>query len=328
MPFGNQFRCLLAIVIIKCVRVPWRITEVMLKKQFPLKDHYVIMMIFRRLAPRFPVTISYPNPLLEDDTRVILDLDLCKNGDQIYFRMKNNFDTDSINAVGIAMKDSDAFLDIGSHLGMYALPVAQAFPCCQVTAIEPLPGNFAQLERNIELNRLSNVISVNSAVTEAGGPVKFYTNPLNEGAGSILNSPIYRTGAVEVDAAEYRKNHPKFTAVLEVETCRLDDFCHGPTVVKIDVEGAEVTVLNSGRRSLEEGKIDVMVVEVTSDSIREVISILEEFKFDCFFPGQATPTKDGSELTLKVANLICLRRGSNSYSTVMSRIGSCQSKIG
>lgn len=56
----------------------------------------------------------------------------------------------------------DTWLDIGAHFGSFALRAAQRVS--GVVAVEPDPGNFAQLRENMLINEIENVEIVKAAV--------------------------------------------------------------------------------------------------------------------------------------------------------------------
>lgn len=58
----------------------------------------------------------------------------------------------------------EMFIDIGAHIGKYALRVAKIVGDeGMVLAVEPHPINYQTLVRNIELNKIRNVIPINLA---------------------------------------------------------------------------------------------------------------------------------------------------------------------
>ncbi|HEV2736093.1 MAG TPA: FkbM family methyltransferase [Longimicrobiaceae bacterium] len=124
-------------------------------------------------------------------------------------------------------------LDVGAHVGYYTLLSAVlAGPAGSVWAFEPNPQNCAFLRRHLEINGCANARVTEAAVSDAAGRARF---DFGRGSG---------TGHLAGDGA------------LEVETVRLDDFVRergiAPTAIKIDVEGAEVRVLDGGRDTLVE----------------------------------------------------------------------------
>jgi len=199
---------------------------------------------------------------------------------------------------------------------VFALTIAQTHPDCSVVAIEPLLPNYLKLQENVLLNHLPNIKSYQAAVADDHHPIIFHVNPIHDGGGSIIQPTDYRTADVRIDAAKYRTSHPNFVAIVQVDNLRLDDVITAQSVVKIDVEGAELSALASGKRSLNSGLIDVVVVEVTDTTIGEVVAFLDEVGFDSFIWGQQSPMAVGSQVDWKLGNLLCLRRQSPIYRTM------------
>ena len=278
------------------------------------------MRIFQRLGRHFPVTIRYLNPASQGQQSITLRLDLCENNQLWYFRMREHYEREWIQAISQAMNNAESFIDVGANIGVFALTVAQAYPDRAVVAIEPLPSNYLRLQANVLLNRLSNIASYKAAVADDNQPISFYVNPIHDGGGSIVQPMDYRTADVRIDAAEYRTRHPDFVAVEQVDSLRLDDVITTKSVVKIDVEGAELSALTSGKCVLKNGLVDVMVVEVTDTTISEVIGFLDEVEFDCFTWGQKSPMAMGTQVDWKIGNLLCLRRQSSTYGAMIGLV--------
>ncbi len=115
-------------------------------------------------------------------------------------------------------------LDVGAHVGYYSLLSSLLVgDAGRVWAFEPNPKNFRFLVEHARINRRANVHAEPAAVSSANGTARF-----DFGTGS-------GTGHLAAGGA------------VEVNTVRLDDFCRvrsiRPTAVKIDVEGAEGSVL-------------------------------------------------------------------------------------
>ncbi len=101
-----------------------------------------------------------------------------------------------------------------------------------------------------------------------------------------------------------------------MDSYHIDDLVRGKSVVKIDVEGAELQVLESGRKAFQEGAIDVVVVEVEHETVDSVVRWLGEQDFDCFAYGKRLPVKVGDSLPQWKGNVLCLRRGTEVYNSV------------
>jgi FkbM family methyltransferase len=284
----------------------------------PAKSHYYIMRLFRLFFKTYYVWISYPNPLVPEKTLRLL-ANLCENSQQWYFRQRGAYDLTEIRLVAEGMRSADVFVDIGANIGVYATTIAQAFPDKNAVAIEPLDKNFDTLQNNIAANRLVNCSALQGAVSNAGSPVRFYINPIHDGGGSLIPPKVYRTGDVVLDTKSYQEKHPESRTWLEVETFLLDDVLSQKSVLKIDVEGTEVDVLQSGYEALKGGLVDLMVVEVLRETVDGVVRLVGGLGFDSFLLPDYIPVAVGTRLPWFVRNIVCVRRNKPMHLTVWKR---------
>jgi FkbM family methyltransferase len=313
--FKNSLKILLGYTVIWLVYYTWRIIEKILGRTFGAgtNSHYYIMRIFRSLSSSFPVIIKYPNPV-NSDFNIKLLVDLCQNNQQWYFRLKGNYEREYIKMIASCMEKAEIFLDIGSNIGVFAITIAQAFPTKKIIAIEPLKENFKSLNRNMALNSIYNVETHNAVVSNSkSGKIKFYPNPIHDGGGSTIKRSFYRTGDVYVDVDQYQVTNSSFVPEIEIKSIKIDDVIKSKSVVKIDVEGAEVSVLESGRSVFNRGLVDLIIIEVLDETIDQVTHFLNGYGFNCFAQGMTTPIKIGTRLSRYIGNIICLRRVSPDY---------------
>src|SRR5712692_81229 len=73
-----------------------------------------------------------------------------------------------------AVRPGDVVFDIGAHAGYYTL-LASALvgPTGKVFAFEPDTRNYRMLEKQIAINRCSNVVLSSSAVSDSNGVAQF-----------------------------------------------------------------------------------------------------------------------------------------------------------
>lgn len=287
------------------------------------KSHYYIMLFFRFLFRTFPVIIAFRNGLTKAPQTIKLGVDLCQNNQQWFFRLRSKYEIEWIALVAQGMKSADSFIDIGSNIGLYAVTIAQAFPDKSIVAVEPLNENFLSLNDNIKLNALSNVKAFKAAVSnQEGEKTFFYPNPIHDGGGSLIKSPIYRTGDIAIDAERFQKQNPLFCKETEILNIKLDEIINSRSVIKIDVEGAEVSVLESGKKSFEKGLIDIVVIEVLDETVDAVIAFFDDVGFDCFALNSSHPLKPSDRLNWYVGNIYCLRRRTTLYGSLRGEIKS------
>jgi FkbM family methyltransferase len=135
------------------------------------------------------------------------------------------------SAIESILAEGDVFVDVGANIGYYSLLASKLVgPGGQVVAIEALPSTHALLKRNLSDNGVNNVRTANVAVSDAAGQLTVYSG-IAGNTGSATTVPIEgRQPIVTVDALPLNE----ILTLQERENVAL---------IKIDIEGAEVTVL-------------------------------------------------------------------------------------
>ena len=151
-----------------------------------------------------------------------------------------------LRAVTSAVKPGMRIVDVGAHIGYYTLLFAKcAGPSGRVVSFEPLPANFASLQKNVRLNRLQNVETFPEAV-------------FSHTKGIIIHVP-----SGSANPGEASINSSAGARQLTVESTTLDFFCASssfkPDFVKIDVEGAEYDVLIGGQEVIAQFRPKLLI---------------------------------------------------------------------
>lgn len=185
-----------------------------------------------------------------------------------------------------SLKPEDVFYDVGANVGTYTCFTASK--ANKVVAFEPEPQNVSRLSENIELNNI-DVKIVEIALSNINGVVDLTLSgdEVGEGNHAISTNDDGRTIKVETakgDSVVARRNIP------------------APTVIKIDVEGAELSVLQGFRKTLCEN-CRLVYVEVHPDKIGEfgaeasdIRTFLKETGFEV-----TELTQRGSEVFLRAS---------------------------
>jgi len=141
------------------------------------------------------------------------------------------FGRDRLDALAAVVQPGDALWDIGAHKGFVALAGSRLVgPLGVVVAIEPALDNLRFLERHLAWNDARNVRVVAAAVSDRAGMSTI------GGPGSSI---AFRMGEGTQEVT-----------VSTVELLAVKSDLGRPTVLKIDVEGAEAAVLRGSRRLL------------------------------------------------------------------------------
>lgn len=171
-----------------------------------------------------------------------------------------------------ALGPDDIAIDCGANVGKFTLPMAATG--ATVYAFEPNPEAFAELQKKTAAH--PNIILRQAAVTTHGGTVKLFfhkwakEDPVHWSTGSSLladKNNISPDQYTEVEAVD-------FSAFLR------DELGDGPVrLLKMDIEGAEVAVLNQLLDAGQHTRITEAYVEVhdrRSATLREPTRLLRE----------------------------------------------------
>jgi|GEM_PF-2132332 len=151
-------------------------------------------------------------------------------------------------------------LDIGANYGLYSITAASHVPNCHAYAFECNPSILGTLRSNVALNSPaidasgSNITVVGQAVSDRCGCSQFLER-IDDGHGSLqihaAGTPPSPRGVMDVPTidGEWMSQNLDFEII---------DFC------KIDVEGAEQTVIKGLKPLLREKRIKRIQIEVTS----------------------------------------------------------------
>lgn len=119
-------------------------------------------------------------------------------------------------------------VDLGAHVGTFAIWLSKQFPEATIYAIEPLVVNFMHLEQNLIMNNCTNVIPLNIAITGDGRDIRLACYPQNTGGALPIlandNCPIIKSATLDqfIDAIIPKDEQISF--------------------LKSDVEGAEYEI--------------------------------------------------------------------------------------
>lgn len=143
--------------------------------------------------------------------------------------------------------ESGDIIDIGANIGIVSVLLARQFPERIVHAIEPAPGTFAALGKNIALNGLGNVRAHQLAIADAPGSLSFNANPIQRATARIATADDTHVQTVSATTLD------QFVADRAITALAL---------LKIDVEGFETLVFGGARETLARRLPRIIFMEV------------------------------------------------------------------
>jgi FkbM family methyltransferase len=165
-------------------------------------------------------------------------------------------------------------VDVGAHVGYFTMIMAKKVGSSgAIHSFEPRDLNRNFLKRHIRSNGISNVTVYSQCVGDQYGKVMFEERT-GTGTGHISSD-----GNVEVD-------------MVTLDGMVAEGKIPVPDMLKIDVEGAEILVLNGARETISSRK-PKMVLAVHSDELeRQCREILEPLGYTFTDLGQEKGDKE------------------------------------
>jgi FkbM family methyltransferase len=179
-------------------------------------------------------------------------------------------------------KEGDTVVDVGAHIGRYSIISSKGVgQNGKVVAIEAHPYNFELLNRNIKLNKLTNIITLNYTVYSKQTKLKLYL-PDEESGFTIYNTIMVNRTKPEEKSIEVNANTLD-NLLLQNRISHADI-----NWIKIDVEGAEFEVLKGATNILSESKDIALLIEVHNlrngnNFYRPIIEFLNLYNFKIEF---------------------------------------------
>jgi FkbM family methyltransferase len=166
-------------------------------------------------------------------------------------------------------------LDVGAHVGYFALLAAHANPRASVVAFEPMPRVRARLEHNIALNR-SSVSCEPFALGGTPGTAEFFHTRNGIPSSSSLAEGFMRS---IVERNELTSS--------TVEVLRGDDYVRsrglvGVDLVKIDTETTEAAVLEGLLHTLRRDRPHIVCEVLEREVAAKIEALLEPLGYEYF----------------------------------------------
>lgn len=174
---------------------------------------------------------------------------------------------DYIGAMLVALRPDDVLYDIGANVGLVALHAAHK---CRTVAFEPDPAFRFRLQRNLTLNPGISVDVQTVAISDKNGTATLFTDGAGESSPSLVHQRDEKE-AIEVTAE---------TLDTIIAGGRLPE----PTVLKLDIEGAEILALRGAKELLAGStppralflEVHDSFLPAFGSSAEEVLTLVEE----------------------------------------------------
>jgi FkbM family methyltransferase len=191
-----------------------------------------------------------------------LDFEMITSDVAEYVRvMSFQDDLHLLDIIKTKLPANGTFWDIGSNIGLYSLYAAKVLKNKgNVVAFEPEKRAFARINENFTNNGLTNFKAHPFALADENGEFELsVAESFGDGNHSIMSKSTQGSGTSSYKVPVFRGDEAREKNNIPV-----------PSFVKIDVEGAEIKVLNGLDKTLRLPECTTVLVEVHSTILTSI----------------------------------------------------------
>lgn len=165
------------------------------------------------------------------------------------------------------VKKDDIIIDVGAHIGTYTIPLAlQIGNNGKVIALEPNDKNADILEKNISINKLSNVILVRKAAAKQAGMLNL----------RLTSDPMLSMISTDTDIDATSVKTTDLDSLVDDLSVRRVDW------LKIDAEGFELEILEGAKNILKRFEPSI-IIESRQENQKKMKDMLGEYGYNVRF---------------------------------------------
>lgn len=157
------------------------------------------------------------------------------------------YEKDTSDFISEYIRPNGVFVDIGANIGAVTLPVCMQRKDIKALCIEASRRVFNYLSENVKMNKLSQCILVNKAISDLDGQQVNFFSPLDQhGKGSL--SPVFTDQSESVET-------------ITLHTLLVQHQIEAVDFIKIDIEGYEYYAFKSAEKTLKKQNAPVILFE-------------------------------------------------------------------
>ncbi len=260
---------------------------------------------FRRFSGILPKLIL-PKPskvgmhILKIDHGILMKIDPSRdNGVEMSLYETGTYEAGTLDIFKRFLNPGDCFIDIGANIGLMSLYASKLVgETGKVISFEAHPETFKWFQFNIDLNHAANIQANSFALGSEAGNAEIYDNwDINRGGASLIVKSKDSVGhAIEVKVLD---------EVLDSKVV--------PKLIKIDVEGFELPVLQGAEKTIRKHQ-PILVVEYSPnrDNVHKAFELFDFIKdlgiYDIF---KLSSGKERSSKLIKITDTSMLPEHDN-----------------
>lgn len=164
-----------------------------------------------------------------------------------------------------SMGKDDVLFDIGANIGLYSLYAAKRG--LKVFSFEPEALNYAELTKNVFLNKLSNIKPINFALCSSEQFVSFKTSSSSAGTANQESDLTSADGKFEFTQTTFGTS---LDSLLSKHSYPV------PQYVKIDVDGPELDIVRGMVNTLRRPELKSVLIEIDErlEESKEILNLM------------------------------------------------------
>lgn len=228
------------------------------------------------------------------------------------------FEVGEQNFVRRFLKPDDIFVDVGSNIGLFSLIAADKVGANgKVVAFEPTQEVFMRLRENVDMNSFNNVELNEMALSDKEEVLTIKVACEGFDAWSSFGTPNL----------EVKYDFQKVQATTIDEFVKENESMRKARLIKIDVEGWEMRVLDGGEKFLRGDSSPHLLIEFTEvnaenagTSCKQLYNKLREYGYDMYEISESGDVKSHAPKNRYLyTNLLATKN----IDEVRKRIGTC-----
>lgn len=168
---------------------------------------------------------------------------------------KGTYEPHILSLIGKILPRGGVFVDVGANIGVLSIFAGLLVGNSgSVLSIEASPGNYKYLRTNIELNDCHNIKAVNIGIWDCPATLTFSYTPEIAGC-SFFSTTHVQDGIAEVVNCD------------TLDTVLKNHGYNSVDLIKVDIEGAEIKLLNGGGEVFEKMR-PKLLIEINPETLQ------------------------------------------------------------
>jgi FkbM family methyltransferase len=190
----------------------------------------------------------------------------CANAVEIWRTTQYGREEKPLGAFLFLLKEDDIVWDIGASVGLYTVYTAGLVK--EVISFEPDPEIYSRLQSNVRLNNFTNVTTHQIGIGTEDTVMNLNSNGVNGNSPTLISDLNRHSGSISVQ-------------VKSVDSLIKSGFS-SPSVIKIDIEGAEGLAIKGALELLKNDKkprlifLEIHPKFLAESGPEEIMEILKE----------------------------------------------------